>query len=204
MTSNVRKYAVPGIIATGAVLALGCLAANAAQAYQWESGKLHSVIAAQGQGSFWMRETTNWSSDDPSSNKAVSLGKVAVEAKTMEARAYVLQDIEIKDDEYRTIKIPIVRIESGCFSGTTKVKKAIVSKNVEKIQSKAFKNSKVTTIVLKTKKLAKKSAVRGALKGSSVKTVQVKVSSKATNEKYVKAYKKVFAKSNSGKKVTVK
>ena len=67
----------------------------------------------------------------------------------------------------------------------------------------AFKGTKIKTIVVKTKKLKKKS-VKGALKGSKVKTVKVQIGSKKVNKKYVKKYKKIFTKKNAGKKAKVK
>ena len=58
-------------------------------------------------------------------------------------------------------------------------------------------------MIVKTKFL-KKAAVKGSLKGSKIKTVQVKVGRKSVNNKYIKKYKKYFTKANAGKKVTVK
>ena len=49
-----------------------------------------------------------------------------------------------------------------------------------------------------------KASVKGSLKGSKVKTVQVKVGKEAVNKKYVKKYKKIFTRKNAGKKVKVK
>ena len=44
-----------------------------------------------------------------------------------------------------------------------------------------------------------------ALKGSKIKTIQVKVArKKSVNKKYVKKYKKIFTKKNAGRKVAVK
>ena len=78
------------------------------------------------------------------------------------------------------------------------------SKKLKKIGSYALSGAKkLKTLVLKTKKLTKK-GVKGALKGSKVKTVKVKVGSAKTNKKYVKKYKKYFTKANCGKKVKVK
>ena len=51
---------------------------------------------------------------------------------------------------------------------------------------------------------AQRPYVKGSLKGSKVKTVQVKVGSKKLNKKYVKKYKKIFTKKICGKKVKVK
>ena len=50
----------------------------------------------------------------------------------------------------------------------------------------------------------KKSKVKGSLKGSRIKTIKVKVGSKAKNKKYIRLYKKIFTKSNAGRKVAVK
>ena len=75
--------------------------------------------------------------------------------------------------------------------------------SVTKISAKAFKGSKATKLIVKTKKLTKKS-VKGSLKGSKIKTVQVKVGKKSVNKKYVKKYKKFFTKKNAGRTVTVK
>ena len=69
------------------------------------------------------------------------------------------------------------------------------------MKKNAFKGSKATKMIVKSKKL---SDVKGSLKGSRIKTVKVKVGSKKANKKYVKKYKKLFRKSYSGKKVSVK
>ena len=79
----------------------------------------------------------------------------------------------------------------------------VLSKKVKKISKGAFKNYKnATTLVVKTKKL-KKSRVKKSLKGSSITKVKVQVGKKKTNKKYVKKYKKIFKKKNSGKAVKV-
>ena len=75
--------------------------------------------------------------------------------------------------------------------------------SVKRVSKNAFKGTKITTIVVKTKKL-KKGSVKGSLKGSKVKTVKVQVGSKKVNKKYVKKYKKFFTKKNAGKKAKVK
>ena len=94
------------------------------------------------------------------------------------------------------------RVQAGAFRAK-KIRKVTLGANIEKLDKNAFKKSKATTIVVKTKSLTKAS-VKGALKGSKVKTVQVKVGSKKVNKKFVKKYKKIFTKKNAGKKVTVK
>ena len=68
---------------------------------------------------------------------------------------------------------------------------------------KAFSgDGKFTNLIVKSKLLKSKN-VKKCLTGSSVKTVKVNLGSKKLNKKYVKTYKTVFAKKNSGKKVTV-
>ena len=68
--------------------------------------------------------------------------------------------------------------------------------------SLAFKRSKATKLIVKTKRL-KKATVKNSLKGSKIRTIQVKVGKKSLNKKYVKKYKKIFTKKNAGKKAKV-
>lgn len=75
---------------------------------------------------------------------------------------------------------------------------------VKAVKKGVFKKcGSAKTLVVKTRKLTKK-GVRDALAGSKIKTVRVKVGSKAQNKKYAKKYKEIFAKKTCGKKVTVK
>ena len=96
----------------------------------------------------------------------------------------------------------VTQINASAFKGS-KIKTITIGKNVKVIKKNAFKGSPATKVILKTK-LLKKAKVKGCLKSSKVKTVQVKVGNKATNKKYVKTYKKIFTKANAGKKVIVK
>lgn len=74
----------------------------------------------------------------------------------------------------------------------------ITSSTLKKIGTYAFyKDKKLKTINIKKTTKLTKSGVKNSLKSSSVKTVKVKKSK-------VKAYKKYFKKSNSGRKVKVK
>ena len=82
------------------------------------------------------------------------------------------------------------------------VTELVLGKGVKKISKKALKGTKVKTIVIKSKKLKKKS-VKGSLKGSSVTKIKVKVGSKKTNKKYARKYKPYFTKKNAGRKVKV-
>ena len=86
----------------------------------------------------------------------------------------------------------------------TYVTKIILGSKVKKVSANAFaKYKKVKTIEVRTKRLKAKT-VRKSLKGSSVKTVVVRIGSKKVNKTYVKKYKKFFTKKNFGRKVKVK
>ena len=88
-------------------------------------------------------------------------------------------------------------------AGNLNAKTFTLGTKVKQIAAKSFKGTKVKTLVVKSKKLTKKK-IKNCLKGSKVKTVQVKVGSKKLNKKYVKKYKKIFTKKNCGKSVKVK
>ena len=96
----------------------------------------------------------------------------------------------------------VVQINAKAFKGK-KITTVTIGANVSRIESGAFKGSKVKKLILKTKKLAT-SKVKGSLKSSSVKLILVKTGDKQKNKQYVKKYKKVFAKKNSGKEVVIK
>jgi hypothetical protein len=72
---------------------------------------------------------------------------------------------------------------------------------INKISPKAFSKSKASKVTIRTKKLTKKT-VKGALKGSRVNKIVVRVGKKkSTNNKYMRKYKKIFTRRNAGKKV---
>ena len=108
----------------------------------------------------------------------------------------------------KSIKIPatvkigkktykVTTISEGAFTGYDKLTNVVIGKNVKKINRCAFDGcKKLKTITVNTKKLTKKTT-KECLKGSSVKTVKVP-------KNKVKAYKKLFAKGNSGSKYSVK
>ena len=96
----------------------------------------------------------------------------------------------------------VTQVGAKAFTGK-KIRTVTIGKNVSKIMKNAFKGSKATKMIVKSKKL-KKASVKGSLKGSKIKTVQVKVGKKKDNKKYVKKYKKIFTKKNAGKKAKVK
>ncbi|MBR2674405.1 MAG: BspA family leucine-rich repeat surface protein [Mogibacterium sp.] len=107
-----------------------------------------------------------------------------------------------KEVKYEGKTYEVTRVEAKAFRAK-KIRKVTLGANIEKLNKNAFKKSKATTVVVKTKYLTKK-RVKGSFKGSKLKTVQVKVGSKKVNKKYVKKYKKIFTTANAGKKVTVK
>ena len=74
---------------------------------------------------------------------------------------------------------------------------------VKKISKKAFAGTKISTVILKTKKLKKKS-VKGCLKGSKVSKIVVSAGGAKANKKLTKKYKKLFSKKVAGKKANVK
>jgi hypothetical protein len=96
----------------------------------------------------------------------------------------------------------VTEISSGAFKDTAATT-VTISKNIKKVSGKAFSGSKATKLIVKSKKLTKKS-VKNSLKGSKVKTVKVKVGTWKQNKAYVKKYKKILTKTNAGRKVTVK
>ena len=79
-------------------------------------------------------------------------------------------------------------------SAKGKLKTVVLGKNVKSIGKRAFSGCK---------KLKKKT-VKNSLRGSSIKTVKVKVGGKKVNKKYKRKYKKIFKKKVCGKKVAVK
>ena len=107
----------------------------------------------------------------------------------------------------KSVTVPATVTVNGETLNVTQVgAKAFTGKKirtVSKIMKNAFKGSKATKMIVKSKKL-KKASVKGSLKGSKIKTVQVKVGKKKDNKKYVKKYKKIFTKKNAGKKAKVK
>ena len=89
-------------------------------------------------------------------------------------------------------------------SAEKKLKTVTIDKNVKTIAARAFEGCvKLKTLTVRSKKLTKKN-VKNSLKGSSVKTMKVKVGKAKANKTYVKKYKKVFMKKNCGKQVTIK
>ena len=96
----------------------------------------------------------------------------------------------------------VTTVNAKAFKGA-KIRNVTIGKNVKVIKKNALKGSKATKLILKTK-LLKKTKVKGCLKSSKIKTVQVKVGSKKQNKTYIKKYKKIFTKANAGKKIKIR
>ena len=131
-------------------------------------------------------------------NYKVLSNSAAAFTNAPDQKSVVVPDmVKIKGRTYQ-----ITQINEKAFRGS-RIRTVTIGKNVTAVKAGAFTGSKVKTVILKTKKLTKK-AVKGSLKNSRVKKVQVKVGSKKINKRFVKKYKKIFAKKNSGRKVAVK
>ena len=106
----------------------------------------------------------------------------------------------IKLADKKTYKVTAV----GAKAFTAKkIRTVTIGANVAKLSKNAFAKSKAVKVIVKTRRL-KKASVKGCLKSSKVKTIQVKVGSKKVNKKFVKAYKKIFTKKIAGRTAAVK
>ena len=125
-------------------------------------------------------------------------GKTVAFTKAKNSKSVVVPaSIKIDGAAYK-----VTQINASAFKAK-KIRNVTIGKNVKVIKKNAFKGSKATKLILKTK-LLKKTKVKGCLKSSKIKTVQVKVGSKKQNKTYIKKYKKIFTKANAGKKINVK
>ena len=109
-----------------------------------------------------------------------------------------------KSVKYQKKTYMVTAIGTSALKSKKKITAVTVPSSVRTIQAKAFAGcSGLKTVTLKTKKLTSK-AVKGSLRGSSVKTIKVTVGTKKTNKQYVKKYRKIFTKKNCGKRVKIK
>lgn len=117
-----------------------------------------------------------------------NMSALGLSAKT----ASVPATVKINKKTYK-----VTSIASYAFTGYDKLTTLTIGKNVKRINSSAFSGCKsLKSLTINTKKLTAKK-IKGALKGSSIKTIYVPADK-------VDAYKKIFTKSNVGVKVTVK
>ena len=127
--------------------------------------------------------------------------KAAREKAAAEAKMKGIKNITINK---ATVNAKTINNAITAAGGSKKyVTKFVLGKKVKKISKSAFKDTNVTTIEVKTKKLRAKS-VKGSLKESKVKKIVIKVGKSKVNKKYKKSYKKIFTKKNVGKKVSIK
>lgn len=131
------------------------------------------------------------------SYKVLSKSTVAFSKAKNKKSVTVPASVKIGGTSYK-----VTQITANAFKGS-KIKTVTIGKNVKVIKKNAFKGSKAAKLILKTK-LLRKAKVKLCLKGSKIKTVQVKVGKKSVNKTYVKKYKKIFTKKNAGRKVKVK
>jgi len=116
-----------------------------------------------------------------------------------------------KSGKIRTITVNVRTVNAGAINKTVKkvgadktcITKIILGKKVRKISKSAFKNfKKVKVLEVRTKNL-KKTTVKGALKNSKITKIQVRIGKKPVNKAYVKKYKKIFTRKNTGRKIKI-
>lgn len=119
--------------------------------------------------------------------------KVTVPAGVTSIGAYAFRGCT----KLKSVTLPkgVTEVGRSAFSKCTKLTSVTLPSSVKSIGEYALYKTKVKTLIITSTKLTK-SAVAGCLKGSSVTKVVVPKSKLAS-------YKKLFAKANSGKKVTV-
>ena len=93
-------------------------------------------------------------------------------------------------------------VETKAFTGS-RIRTVTIGANVKALRKNAFSKSRAVRVILKTRKLTR-SNVRNCLKGSTVKTIQVKLGTKKLNGTYIKKYKAWFTKAHAGRKAAVK
>ena len=149
------------------------------------------------QGSLFSNSYLSGNKDIPEFNTYRQVIRKKLNIAPNKKNVTVPKTIKIGDKTYK-----VTAIGAKAFT-EKKIRKVTIGANVKKIAKNAFAKSKATKIVLKTRLLTKKS-VKGSLKSSKVKTIQVRVGAKKTNKKFVKTYKKFFTKKNAGRKASVK
>ncbi len=138
---------------------------------------------------------------EPAADTDDAAAREARERSAAEARAKSTRSVTVNTG---TVSAKAVKAAVAAAGGRTEyVTEIVLGRNVKKISRSAFKGTEVNTLIVKSKKLTKKS-VKGSLKGSKIRAVKVKIGKKKTNKRYVKKYKTFFTKKNAGRKVSVK
>ncbi len=117
-----------------------------------------------------------------------------IKAKKAGKKITVPKTVKINGKKYA-----VTEIAPGAFK-ESKAVSVIVGENIRTIRPKAFKKSKVTKLIIKSRKLTKKS-VKGSLKSSKVKKLKIDTGNRKLKKKYLKRYKKIFTLKNAGRKV---
>lgn len=143
----------------------------------------------------------------PASSKASSVSipksvKIGDATYTVtEVAAYAFKG----NSKLKSVTLPstVTKIGRSAFSGCTKLGTVTVGSKVTSIGKNAFYKAGAKKLIVKSKKLTKKS-IKDCLKSSNITTVVIKVSSsKKINKSFAQKYANAFAKANSGKKVKV-
>ena len=157
------------------------------------------MTAAQGKASIAQKQAAAAQKQAAAAQKEAKAAKKAA-AAAREAVAKTITGITVNK---KIVNPKAIKTAIAAAGGKVQYVKTItLGKKVRKITRGAFKNTKAITLVVKTKKLNKKS-VAGSLKGSEVKTVQVKVGNAKANKQFAKKYKKLFTKKTAGKTANV-
>ena len=127
---------------------------------------------------------------------AKAVGTVALAKAANKKSVKIPSTVTIKGKKYN-----VTKINAKAFKGK-KIRTITIGKNVKTLSKNAFRGSKATRLIIKSKKLTKKS-VRGSLYKSKIKRAQVKVGKKKINKKYRKRYRKSFTRKNAGKKIKI-
>lgn len=133
-------------------------------------------------------------------NYGVIAKKTEQDTSEADARARAVTSVKVGGSKVTAASIRAAIAAAG--GRNEYVTELVIDKGVKKISKNALKGTRIKTIVVRSRKLKKKS-VKGSLKGSSVTDIKVKVGNKKTNKKYVKKYKPYFTKKNAGRKVRV-
>lgn len=127
--------------------------------------------------------------------KKISASSVRYEATNIGSKvtkALVPATVKIGGKTYK-----VTSVAPKAFAGKKNLKSLIIGKNVKKLGAKAFSGcKKLKTITINSSGLSKKN-VKGSLKDSSVNTVKAPA-------KMIDNYKKIFTKTNAGRKASVK
>ena len=185
----------------------------AGNTYKVTSNKANTVTLAKGKKAAWVTVPATVKINKKAYKVTAIAAKAFAGAKARLARVAVGANVKtIGASAFKGCKAlvqvklgsRVATIGASAFRGCKALSSFAVTAKVKKIGAAAFAGcTKLKVLTVKSKLLAK-SRVKGALKGSKVNVVKVKVGTAKLNKKYAKKYAKAFAKKNCGKKVSVK